>query len=548
MSQPRVIKVFIASPSDLATERRAFKAVVDDLNKGFGRGAQVTFEPLGWEDILASTGPRSQSVINRDLDSCDIFILVFWRRWGQKAPDAKPYSSYTEEEFYRALARYEKDGKPRICVFFKHVDAPSMADPGRELRKVLRFRKKLEKTRKVIYRMFENEQAFREEIDQHLTAFVRGEIDVEVATRTLPLIPDSIQKELNSLRVEADRAKQEAKKAWEALKNPDAARRVAETSSAAESLKLAEEAANAALDGRLEEARQSFAKALDWTTNLRVLELGFQFFERIGEIAEAERLVRRSLAISGSESTSVATARAFANQGIVMQLRGKLEESETSYRKSLQISQRLRAPDAIADAYAGLGVVLQARGDWNAAKRMHQNALRINKKLVRLSGMADAYACLGVIARNEGDLKVAEKMQRQALKINIKLDRPEGIADASANLGTVLRTLGRLNEAEAMYSKALDIDKTLGRLEAIASEYYLIGAIKKDLRDIKCACENWLESLAMFRRLGATSKAEKVEAALHKYCSSTGKAGDSARQAKSRDATKTRPRARKRRN
>ena len=104
MSPERVIKVFIASPGDLVVERRAFKEVIDELNRGFGRGARVTFDPLAWEDALATTGRRSQSVINHDIDACDVFVLVMWRRWGQEAPDAVPYSSYTEEEIYRAVA------------------------------------------------------------------------------------------------------------------------------------------------------------------------------------------------------------------------------------------------------------------------------------------------------------------------------------------------------------------------------------------------------------------------------------------------------------
>src|SRR5438034_10138061 len=121
MSAPRIIKVFIASPGDLTIERRAFKDIIDELNAGFGRGADGQFEPLGWEDALSQVGRRSQSVINQDVDACDVFVLVMWRRWGQEAPDAAPYTSYTEEEFYRALTRYEKDGKPIIFVFFKHI-------------------------------------------------------------------------------------------------------------------------------------------------------------------------------------------------------------------------------------------------------------------------------------------------------------------------------------------------------------------------------------------------------------------------------------------
>src|SRR5690348_11862225 len=108
MSERRSIKVFIASPGDLPIERRAFKEVVDELNRGFGDGAGVTFAPLGWEDALSAVGRRSQSVINQEVDICDVFVLAMWRRWGQEAPDAAPFSSYTEEEFYRALGRFER--------------------------------------------------------------------------------------------------------------------------------------------------------------------------------------------------------------------------------------------------------------------------------------------------------------------------------------------------------------------------------------------------------------------------------------------------------
>ncbi|MFV1883932.1 MAG: DUF4062 domain-containing protein [Balneola sp.] len=151
----RKIGVFIASPGDLAKERNLFRETIDDLNGGFGDGAGVEFEPLGWEDTLATTGRRSQSVINQEVDRCDVFILTLFRRWGQDAPDSE-YSSYTEEEFHRALARWEKEGAPEIFVFFKRVDPASEADAGPQLKKVMAFRRQLEESRKVLYHYFEN--------------------------------------------------------------------------------------------------------------------------------------------------------------------------------------------------------------------------------------------------------------------------------------------------------------------------------------------------------------------------------------------------------
>jgi hypothetical protein len=126
----RNIAVFIASPGDLAAEREQFRDAIHQLNVGFADGANVKYEALGWEDTLASTGRRNQSVINAEIDRCDVFILVMHRRWGQEAPDAKPYSSYTEEEFHRALERWRKEKRPEIFVFFKRVDAAQEADAG----------------------------------------------------------------------------------------------------------------------------------------------------------------------------------------------------------------------------------------------------------------------------------------------------------------------------------------------------------------------------------------------------------------------------------
>lgn len=44
MSDIRTIRIFIASPGDLAVERRAFKDVIDELNGDFAIGARV----VGW--------------------------------------------------------------------------------------------------------------------------------------------------------------------------------------------------------------------------------------------------------------------------------------------------------------------------------------------------------------------------------------------------------------------------------------------------------------------------------------------------------------------
>jgi tetratricopeptide (TPR) repeat protein len=494
MSTPqRTIKVFIASPGDLAIERRAFKEVIDELNKGYGRGAKVTFEPLGWEDALAQVGRRSQSLINKDIDDCDVFVLVMWRRWGQPAPDAAPLTSYTEEEFYRALARYEKDGKPTIFVFFKHIDPGQMADPGPELAKVLAFRRKLEETRRVLYRGFPDERAFRLEIDTHLTAFADGKCEIVDGDRALPIIPDTIQAELEKhrdaaqrglaeleqLRGEAERAKQEAEQARAeakgAIEKADASARAAEAGSAARLLMLAQDAAKAALEGRIEEARQGFAMALDGTTNTKVLFLGFQFYRRIGELDEAERLLRRSLAISGPNSETESTADAYGNLGVIMEARGDLEGAEAMHHKALELDEKARRLQGMAIEYGNLGVILRTRGNLEGAEAMYRKALEINEKLGRREGVAIQYNNLGLIMKARGDLEGAEAMHRRALELDEQFGPLEATASEHGNLGLMLQTHGVCDAADAAYLNSLVIDERHRRLERTVREYENLG-------------------------------------------------------------------------
>jgi hypothetical protein len=80
-------------------------------------GIQV--ELVGWEDIFKRFG-RPQEQINLDLDRCEAFIGMLWRKWG--TPPHKdgggPFTSGFEEEFERALTNRKKGGRPGGSVPF----------------------------------------------------------------------------------------------------------------------------------------------------------------------------------------------------------------------------------------------------------------------------------------------------------------------------------------------------------------------------------------------------------------------------------------------
>ena len=77
----KIVRVFLASPGDLNAERRAAKSIVDDLNGTWCEYLGYHIELVGWEDTVAVFG-RAQAVINQDVERCDLFIGLMWKRWG----------------------------------------------------------------------------------------------------------------------------------------------------------------------------------------------------------------------------------------------------------------------------------------------------------------------------------------------------------------------------------------------------------------------------------------------------------------------------------
>ena len=433
--EPRPIHVFIASPGDLAVERRAFKEVIDELNGGFGDGAGVRFVALGWEDTLATTGRRAQGVINQDIDRSDVFVLALHRRWGQEAPDAKPYSSYTEEEFHRAMERWKKTGSPELFVFFKHVDPGQMADPGPQLQKVLDFRRQLEDSRQVLYRVVADEKAFTTEVDRHLRAYAKGELPKANAPPEAVVLPLEYLQEVTKAKAEAQAAVERA----------EAHQKHAEAQAARAdklALTLAEQAAAAAQQGRVEEARQTFAKAHEGTTNLQVLYLAYAFYHRTGDLKAAEDMLERWLAISGREAETDETAAAYGNLGLIYRTRGELDRAEEMHKKALEIHEKLGRQEGMANAYGNLGLLYRTRGELVRAEEMFENALAIHETLRHQESMASDYVNLGLLYRTRGELDRAEEMQKKALAVDEKLGHQEGIAAAYGNLGLIYRTRG----------------------------------------------------------------------------------------------------------
>lgn len=106
------IKVMIASPSDVFSERNIIREVLSEWNAiNFDR-SRVVLLPVAWEThSVPEMGDRPQAIINRKLlNDCDLLVGVFWTRIGTPTGD---YESGTAEEIHEHI----KAGKPAMIYF-----------------------------------------------------------------------------------------------------------------------------------------------------------------------------------------------------------------------------------------------------------------------------------------------------------------------------------------------------------------------------------------------------------------------------------------------
>ena len=177
----REFKVFIASPSGLENERKAFTQVIDEYNKEADLWG-INFKPVGWESSLPRMG-RPQAIINEELKKCDFFIILLHDRWGSDpGVNDNKATSGTEEEYLIAVECFKSDKFPmrQIVCLFKSVPENQMADPGPQLLKVLEFRKRLEDEKQLLYSIFSTTREFRSIIRTNLASWMKeAYIDLE---------------------------------------------------------------------------------------------------------------------------------------------------------------------------------------------------------------------------------------------------------------------------------------------------------------------------------------------------------------------------------
>ena len=164
---PRLLKVFVATPSDVEDEVETVRQVADELNR---MGHAFRLEVVNWRShAIPGAGLDPQSVINATMpDKYDVFVGIMWARFGTPTGRA---GSGTEEEFERARSQAKKSSVPAILFYFKDEPIPpSKVDPE-QLVRVHGFKAQLANNN--LYWDFKSTDELARELRVHLSRTAR---------------------------------------------------------------------------------------------------------------------------------------------------------------------------------------------------------------------------------------------------------------------------------------------------------------------------------------------------------------------------------------
>jgi tetratricopeptide (TPR) repeat protein len=194
------------------------------------------------------------------------------------------------------------------------------------------------------------------------------------------------------------------------LEQLEAARR--EGVPAAEAVSQAVHAAEA---GNIAAAGAGLIAALEDTEDIRLLFLGFQFFFRTGDHANAERMTVRRLAVAEREGETAHVARACTNLGLIHLTTGRLDSARALMERAVTIDERLNNPEGLARDVGNLANVFEATGDLDTAESLNRRSLEIATRIGAGEIAAGKLANLGDIAHARGRVVEARDLWSQAV-------------------------------------------------------------------------------------------------------------------------------------
>jgi hypothetical protein len=204
----RKLRVFVASPADMAVERARVETIASML-KPLADNLDIVLEVVDWRAVVPDMGRPEQVILDQLKPTAwDVFIGILWHRFGTPPGGKDPqtqneYLAGTEEEFKVAYGLWQEFGKPRIIMYRCTRDIPlDELDPD-QFKRVKMFFAQFEALKGEhpgLYQSFDTTEAFQKLLLDNLqrvlieyNEHVKGKpVAPEVVQAFTPKVPDNL--------------------------------------------------------------------------------------------------------------------------------------------------------------------------------------------------------------------------------------------------------------------------------------------------------------------------------------------------------------------
>lgn len=191
MRKVELLRIVVASPGDVNTERDCVEGVAAELNRGLADVLGLRLDVIRWETdaFPGFNAAGSQGHIDTALriEESDLVVGIFWKRFGTPVADA---ASGTEHEIRNAYRSWEKSGQPQIMVYFNQIPPLNpTSEESAQWQQVKQFQRD-PLFKQGLWWNYDGADAFEKLVREHLTQYLRhrtAPVEMQVRTVESPL-------------------------------------------------------------------------------------------------------------------------------------------------------------------------------------------------------------------------------------------------------------------------------------------------------------------------------------------------------------------------
>lgn len=238
-----------------------------------------------------------------------------------------------------------------------------------------------------------------------------------------------------------------------------------------------------------------------------VAHLWGQYYEAVGDYAQAQVAVERALAASQERADRVSEANSLAQLGLIARRQGDYERAKGWYWQALTLfpddaTRSLDEAQAFVQALNGLGTVHRQQGDYDEARGCYERALALSQQSGNRIGEAEVLVNLGVVAYYQRNFAEVLNYHQRALEIQQAVGDRAGEGKSLYSFAQVSLETGDYVQAEHDFLAALSIQQAIGNRWEEGNIWNGLGVLYQDLGDWRKAQTCLEEGLKLTQEIG----------------------------------------------